>query len=61
MAGVSVGSESPDEPTLREIASPDCYVHIEDAQALATFIATVGSSGASRAVDVAKYIKLIQG
>ena len=61
VAGVSVGSESPDERTLREIASPDCYVHIENAQALATFIATVGSSGASRAVDVAKYIKLIQG
>ena len=28
---------------------------------MATFIATVGSSGASRAVDVAKYIKMIQG
>ena len=29
VAGVSVGSEHPDEDTLREIASPECYVHID--------------------------------
>ena len=28
VAGVSVGKEHPDERTLREIASPECYVHI---------------------------------
>ncbi len=61
VAGVSVGNEHPDEKTLRDIASPECYVHITNAQALAAFIASVGSSGASRAADVAKVIKQIQG
>ena len=61
VAGVSVGSEHPDERTLRNIASPECYVHITNAQSLAAFIASVGSSGASRAADVAKVIKQIQG
>jgi uncharacterized protein YegL len=60
VAGVSTGAEQPDERTLRDIASPECYVHITDAQALASFIASVGSSGASRAADVAKVIKRIQ-
>ena len=32
VAGVSVGSKQPDERTLREIASPECYVHITNAQ-----------------------------
>ena len=61
VAGVSVGNEHPDVDTLRQIASPECYVHITNAQALAAFIASVGSSGASRAADMAKVIKLIQG
>jgi len=61
VAGVSVGSERPDEKTLRHIASPECYVHIDNAQSLTSFIASVGSSGASRAVDVARVIKQIQG
>jgi uncharacterized protein YegL len=61
VAGVSVGGMQPDERTLRDIASPECYVHITNAQSLATFIASVGSSGASRAADVAKVIKRIQG
>jgi uncharacterized protein YegL len=61
VAGVSVGGEQPDEKTLREIASPECYVHITEAEKLAAFIASVGSSGASRAVDVARVIKQIQG
>jgi len=61
VAGVSVGDEHPDERMLREIASPECYVHIDNAPLLATFIASIGSSGASRAVDVARVIKQIQG
>jgi uncharacterized protein YegL len=61
VAGVSVGNERLDEATLHAIASPECYVHITDAQMLATFIASVGSSGASRAADVAKVIKQIRG
>jgi uncharacterized protein YegL len=61
VAGVSVGGEHPDEKMLRQIASPECYVHITNTQALSAFIASVGSSGASRAADVAKVIKLIQG
>ncbi len=61
VAGVSVGGERPDETTLRKIASPECYVHIDNAQLLTSFIASVGSSGASRAVDVARVIKQIQG
>ena len=60
VAGVSVGTGRPDERTLREIASPDCYVHITNAQALAAFISSVGSSGVSRARDVAQVIKQIQ-
>ncbi len=46
VAGVSVGNEHPDEKTLRQVASPECYVHIDNAPALAAFIASVGSSGA---------------
>jgi uncharacterized protein YegL len=61
VAGVSVGDGRPDEKMLRQIASPECYVHIDNAQSLATFIASVGSSGASRAADVARVIKQIQG
>jgi uncharacterized protein YegL len=61
VAGVSVGKMRLDEKTLRAIASPDCYAHITDAQALTTFISSVGSSGASRARDVAEVIKRIEG
>ncbi|MCX5647470.1 MAG: VWA domain-containing protein [Phycisphaerae bacterium] len=60
VAGVSVGNAWPDDKTLREIASPDCYVHITNTQALAAFISSVGSSGVSRARDVAEVIKHIQ-
>jgi uncharacterized protein YegL len=60
VAGVSVGNARPDEQTLREIASPDCYVHITNAAALTTFISSVGSSGVSRARDVAAVIRQIQ-
>jgi uncharacterized protein YegL len=60
VAGVSVGNAQPDEQTLREIASPDCYVHITNAGALTTFISSVGSSGVSRARDVAAVIRQIQ-
>jgi len=60
VAGVSVGEARPDERTLREIASPDCYVHVANTQALAAFMSSVGSSGVSRARDVAEGIKLLQ-
>jgi uncharacterized protein YegL len=60
VAGVSAGAQLADERTLGQIASPECYVHITNAQSLAAFIASVGSSGASRAIDVAKVIKRIQ-
>jgi uncharacterized protein YegL len=59
VAGVSVGSDQPDERTLRDIASPECYVHITNAPALAAFISSVGSSGVSRVIDVARVIKQI--
>jgi uncharacterized protein YegL len=61
VAGVSVGKARPDEKILREIASPDCYVHINNTQALAAFISSVGSSGVSRAREVAEVIRHIQG
>ena len=60
VAGVSVGETRPDEKTLREIASPDCYVHITNTQSLTAFISSIGSSGVSRAKDVAEGIKLLQ-
>jgi uncharacterized protein YegL len=59
-AGISTGGESLDERTLREIASPECYVHISDAQVLSRFIASVGSSGVSRAKEVAEVIKNLE-
>ena len=60
VAGVSFGVLRPDERTLRGIASAECYVDIAHAQTLASFIASVGSSGASRAADVAKIIQRIE-
>ncbi len=60
VAGVSVGRTRLDEKTLRNIASPGCYVHITDAPALTTFISSVGSSGVSRAADVAEVIRRMQ-
>jgi uncharacterized protein YegL len=59
-AGVSVGGGQPDEKTLRAIASPECYVHITDAQVLTRFISSVGSSGVSSAKDIATVIKNVQ-
>ncbi|MCY2986683.1 MAG: VWA domain-containing protein [Planctomycetota bacterium] len=56
-AGVSVGGDQPDEQTLRNIASPECYVPISNVAALTAFIAAIGSSGASRAKDVAAIIQ----
>ena len=60
VAGVSVGREHPHERTLREIASPECYVHVANTQSLVAFIASVGSSGVSRAKDVVQVIKQMQ-
>lgn len=51
-AGVAIGGQ-PDETTLRAIASTECYVPITNAAALNTFLSSVGSSGASRAKDIA--------
>ena len=59
-AGVSVGGGELDENTLRAIASPECYVHIADAQVLSRFISSVGSSGVSNAKDIASVIKTVQ-
>ena len=59
-AGVSVGGGQPDENTLRAIASPECYVHISNAQVLSRFISSVGSSGVSTAKDIASVIKTVQ-
>lgn len=61
VAGVSVGSSQPDLRTLCDIASPECYVHITNSRALSAFISSVGSSGVSRARDVAQVIKRIEG
>lgn len=58
-AGVAIEGE-PDEATLRAIASPDCYVPITSAAVLDRFISSVGSSGASRAKDVAAVIKNVR-
>ena len=57
-AGVSLGDGAVDEHTLREIASPECYVSIDNVQVLSAFICSVGSSGASRASDVAKVLRV---
>ena len=59
-AGVSVGGGKPDDATLGAIASPECYVHITNAQVLAKFISSVGSSGVSSAKDIAAVIKTVQ-
>ena len=59
-AGVSVGDGKPDDNTLKAIASPECYVHITNAQVLARFISSVGSSGVSSAKDIAAVIKTVQ-
>jgi uncharacterized protein YegL len=59
-AGVSVGGGQLDENTLRAIASPECYVHIANAQVLSRFISSVGSSGVSSVKDIASLIKTVQ-
>ena len=60
-AGVSTeGSEQPDEALLREIASPECYVHIDNVRMLSGFLAEVGSSGASSAREVGLIIRRLQ-
>lgn len=56
-AGVSTDdSDTPDEELLRAIASPECYVHIDNVQMLSSFLAEVGSSGASSPREVAQII-----
>ena len=42
------------------LASAECYVDITDAQLLSRFIASIGSSGASRAKEVAQVIKTLE-
>lgn len=59
-AGVSVAGSQPDEALLREIASPGCYVPVASAAALTRFISSVGSSGASRASDIAALLGRLQ-
>jgi len=60
-AGVSIGDGGPDDKTLREIASPECYMDIANARNLSRFIASVGSSGVSRAEEIARVIKTLEG
>jgi uncharacterized protein YegL len=56
-AGVAVGEGHPDEATLKEIASPECYFPVTEADMLARFLSEVGSSGLSSAAEIAKKIK----
>ena len=57
-AGVSTDdSDTPDENLLRAIASPECYLHIEEARMLSIFLAEVGSSVASSAAEVAQIMR----
>lgn len=60
-AGVSTNaSDKPDERLLRAIASPDCYVHIDNVGMLSAFLAEVGSSGASSPRQIAQIIKRLE-
>ncbi|MDA7979474.1 MAG: VWA domain-containing protein [Pirellulales bacterium] len=60
-AGVSTdSSDQPDETLLRAIASPDCYVHIDNVRMLSAFLAEVGSSGASSPREVAQIIHRLE-
>jgi uncharacterized protein YegL len=60
-AGVATqADDQPDEQLLRRIASPDCYLHIQDARMLRSFLAEAGSSGASSPTEVAAVIKRIK-
>ena len=60
-AGVSVSeSDKLDEEQLREIASPECYLHITDARVLSHFLAEVGSSGASSPREIAQVIDRVR-
>ncbi len=56
-AGVAVGDGRPDENTLREIASPECYLPVTAADMLTAFISEVGSSGLSSAAEIAEKIR----
>lgn len=56
-AGVSIGEDRLNDKMLREIASPDCYLPITKAEALSSFICSVGSSAASHTREVARIIK----
>jgi uncharacterized protein YegL len=57
-AGVSTDEScKPDEALLRSIASPECYVHIDNARVLSAFLAEVGSSGASSPQEVARVMQ----
>lgn len=60
-AGVATeDSDRPDESLLRAIASPECYVPIDQANLLSSFLAEVGSSGVSSAAEVSQVIERIQ-
>ena len=59
-AGVAISDtgEDVDEPTLKAIASQEgCYLRATDAATLTSFIARVGSCGASSAADVARAVR----
>jgi hypothetical protein len=56
VAGVAVGGTHLDEALLRKIASPECYVSIDDLRVLKCFLAEVGSSCASSPQEAAEAI-----
>lgn len=60
-AGVSTDdSDSPDEDLLRRIASPECYLHIDNARLLSSFLAEVGSSAVSSPGELARVIRRLE-
>ncbi len=52
--GISIDGDSADNKMLESIASPNCFVEIEDADRLRRLIAEVASAGLSRTKDIAR-------
>ena len=44
VAGVAVGDSDLDEPMMHRIASPGCYMRVEEVSRLREFLAVIGSS-----------------
>ena len=57
-AGVAIDDyDEPDEELLQRIASPGCYVRVENVRHLSAFLAEIGSRGYSTAPEVAMGIQ----